>query len=308
MPGGKERSPNSILAEQMYHNGKKLVDIAKELDVPYGTVRRWKSTQKWDGEKSKRKRGRPKKRGAPYGNHNARGNKSCLPGNQKAVKHGAYRSVFFNFLSPEDRELLDSMDEIDTEDRLLMELRVLTIRERRVLKAIEEHKVKEMYVSAIEDKKDERHFSEGEEGESERKFYKEVKRTLAMSGADLPGEAGSKTVRQEASIDLIARLDRELTSIQRQITSDLKQLEEIRQARATEEHQKKKMQLELELLDARIEQADAQTNRILGTDLELEDHTDVDELLYGGGDGDEGNSQDAPMQTAEEGTETPEDT
>lgn len=27
-----------------------LVDIAKELDKPEGTVRRWKSTQKWDGE------------------------------------------------------------------------------------------------------------------------------------------------------------------------------------------------------------------------------------------------------------------
>lgn len=40
------RSPDSIRAEKMYHSGMKLVEIAKELKVPEGTVRRWKSTQK----------------------------------------------------------------------------------------------------------------------------------------------------------------------------------------------------------------------------------------------------------------------
>lgn len=44
----RARSPNSIEAEKMYRSGMKLVDIAKKLDVPEGTVRRWKSTQKWD--------------------------------------------------------------------------------------------------------------------------------------------------------------------------------------------------------------------------------------------------------------------
>ena len=44
----RARSPNSIEAEEMYKNGMKLVDIAKKLDVPASTVRRWKSTQNWD--------------------------------------------------------------------------------------------------------------------------------------------------------------------------------------------------------------------------------------------------------------------
>lgn len=39
-----------IEAKKMYETGMKLVDIATELDVPAGTVRRWKSTNKWDGE------------------------------------------------------------------------------------------------------------------------------------------------------------------------------------------------------------------------------------------------------------------
>mgnify|MGYP002150825149 CR=1 FL=1 len=51
----RARSPNSIEAEEMYKNGMKLVDIAKKLDVPASTVRRWKSTRNWDGDAKKKK-------------------------------------------------------------------------------------------------------------------------------------------------------------------------------------------------------------------------------------------------------------
>lgn len=39
-------------AEAMYRKGVKLVDIANHLNIPDGTVRRWKSTYKWDSERS----------------------------------------------------------------------------------------------------------------------------------------------------------------------------------------------------------------------------------------------------------------
>lgn len=39
-------------ARKMYEAGKKLVEIAQALGVPPGTVRRWKSTYKWNGERS----------------------------------------------------------------------------------------------------------------------------------------------------------------------------------------------------------------------------------------------------------------
>ena len=45
----RARSPDSIEAEKMFHDGMALVDIAKKLGKPEGTVRRWKSTQNWDG-------------------------------------------------------------------------------------------------------------------------------------------------------------------------------------------------------------------------------------------------------------------
>ena len=35
-------------AEKLYKSGTKLVDIANELNIPAGTIRRWKSSYKWD--------------------------------------------------------------------------------------------------------------------------------------------------------------------------------------------------------------------------------------------------------------------
>lgn len=46
------RSPNEKAEEahKLYKDGMKLVEIASQLNVPAGTVRRWKSTYCWDGE------------------------------------------------------------------------------------------------------------------------------------------------------------------------------------------------------------------------------------------------------------------
>ncbi len=48
------RAPNEKVkkAKELYDKGYKLVDIAKELNIPSSTVRRWKSTYKWDNERS----------------------------------------------------------------------------------------------------------------------------------------------------------------------------------------------------------------------------------------------------------------
>lgn len=92
----RARSPNSIEAEEMYKRGMKLVDIAKKLDVPASTVRRWKSTQNWDGDAKKKKNERSQKKktnarhkGGQPGNKNAVGNKGgpLKPGDKIAEKH-----------------------------------------------------------------------------------------------------------------------------------------------------------------------------------------------------------------------------
>ena len=46
----------------MYLKGIKLVEIASRLNLPEGTVRRWKSTHKWDTERSDKKSERSEKK------------------------------------------------------------------------------------------------------------------------------------------------------------------------------------------------------------------------------------------------------
>lgn len=47
-----KKNPLSDKAYELYKQGMKLVEIADALEVPPGTVRRWKSTHNWDGERS----------------------------------------------------------------------------------------------------------------------------------------------------------------------------------------------------------------------------------------------------------------
>lgn len=107
----RARSPNSIEAEEMYKNGMKLVDIAKKLDVPASTVRRWKSTQNWDGktkgkknERSQKKKANARHKGGQPGNRNAVGNKGgpLKPGDKIAEKHGAYSAVYWDVLDEDN--------------------------------------------------------------------------------------------------------------------------------------------------------------------------------------------------------------
>lgn len=48
------RAPDKRIeqAKAMYLKGMKLVEIASQLNLPEGTVRRWKSTHRWDNERS----------------------------------------------------------------------------------------------------------------------------------------------------------------------------------------------------------------------------------------------------------------
>ena len=122
----------------MFLKGAKLVDISAKLNVPEGTVRRWKSTHKWDSERSDRKSERSdKKRGGQPGNKNAEGHGGTgPPGNKNAVKTGEFETLFFDTLDEEEKELITAIQP-DKEELLLREIQLLAIRERRMLKRIE---------------------------------------------------------------------------------------------------------------------------------------------------------------------------
>lgn len=127
-------------AHSMFMQKMPMVEIARKLEIPEGTVRRWKHTYKWDNERSgKRSERSENAQGAPPGNKNAIGNKggSAPKGNKNAVKTGEFEKIFFNTLAEEEKQLINILP-TDKETLLLQEIKLLTIRERRMLERIEE--------------------------------------------------------------------------------------------------------------------------------------------------------------------------
>ncbi len=112
------RAPNENAdkAYKLFQSGMKLVEIASQLNIPPGTVRRWKSTYKWDSERSDKNNERSHKKGAPKSNKNAVGNKGgAAPAeNKNAEKHG----FFSKWLPEETAEIMKSIQKLDPLDIL----------------------------------------------------------------------------------------------------------------------------------------------------------------------------------------------
>lgn len=105
----RARNPKVDKAERLYQKGFKLKDIASKLGLPEGTVRRWKSTYKWDSERSEKKANVRNKGGAPKNNKNAAGNSggSAPLKNNNAEKFGFFRK----YLPEETVSIIEEMPE-----------------------------------------------------------------------------------------------------------------------------------------------------------------------------------------------------
>lgn len=118
----RARDPNRDAAFIIYkeHKGNiDLVEIASQLNLSAGTIRGWKSKDKWEQklngtlqtntERSKRSRG-----GQP-GNKNSVGHASSTPeGNKRAEKFG----FFSKYLPEETKEIFDAISEANPLDLL----------------------------------------------------------------------------------------------------------------------------------------------------------------------------------------------
>ena len=124
-------------ARALYDKGLKLIDIASQLGIPEGTVRSWKNRYNWDCNVAKEKRNVAKRKGGQPGNKNAEGHGGTgPPRNKNAVKTGEFETLFFDTLNPEEKRLV-AMVQADKEQLLLQEIKLLTVREHRMLKRIE---------------------------------------------------------------------------------------------------------------------------------------------------------------------------
>lgn len=111
---GRARDPNRDKAFEIYseNNGNiELIEIAERLGVSAGTVRGWKSKDKWEskikGTLQKKNTERSKKpRGAPKGSKNALGH-GAPKGNANALKHG----LFAKYLPQEVYEIAQELSD-----------------------------------------------------------------------------------------------------------------------------------------------------------------------------------------------------
>lgn len=156
--GGMPRAPSEKVkeAEKLFKKGMAMVDIAKKLGVSDGTVRSWKNRYGWDGKSKKNQRNvakknddenatlQKRKRGGQPNNKNAkggRGNPHPTPPPDR-TKHGGYVPVYIDALDPDEQEMLNDIPE-DEELLLLEQIKLFSIRERRILKAINKYRNQE---------------------------------------------------------------------------------------------------------------------------------------------------------------------
>lgn len=121
-------------AKELYLGGMKLVEIASQLNLPEGTVRRWKSTHKWDSERSDKQSERSeRKAGGQPGNKNAQGHGGTgPPGNKNAVKHGLF-SKYFTADTRDIYEELQSGDPLELLWHNILFLQAEVLRSQKIM-------------------------------------------------------------------------------------------------------------------------------------------------------------------------------
>ena len=116
------RAPDKRIeqAKEMYLQGQRLVEIASQLNLPEGTVRRWKCTHKWENERSDKKSERSPKKKKEALSQEIKNSSGGPPGNKKAEKYG----FFSKYLPEETREIFLRLTMADPLDLLLHQIQL----------------------------------------------------------------------------------------------------------------------------------------------------------------------------------------
>lgn len=244
-----------------WENGMKYKEIAEKYGVSESTVKSWASRywKKDKGCNQKRKKSQPSKnkksqpQGAPKGNKNACGNGAPL-GNDNATKHGGYSAVYWDTLTDEEKALIDDMPK-DEETLLIDQIKMCSVRERRLLMAIADMKKQKgnQVLASVSRTENKRAFATKEDKE----LYDEIQAEKVANRDILPGETYSLYTLTESKDTALARLEAELTRIQNAKTKAITALA--------------KLNIEKERL-ALIREKD---------DIEIEDTEETDGVIYG---------------------------
>ena len=239
--GDMPRAPSEKVtqAEKLFNDGMAMVEIAKKLEVSDGTVRSWKNRYGWGkaskknkcnvAKKSEKKNAtlQKKKRGGQPKNQNAKGGSGNPNPNPPPdrTKHGGYVPVFMDALDSDEQELLDSIPE-DTELQLMEQIQLFSIRERRILKAINKYRDQKGEVAVMDVNRSEskRSFKDQEE-EAE---YDRRQKEKVDNKEILPGKSYNIATHTANKDMIIARLEQELSTIQSKKTKAIEALSKYR--------------------------------------------------------------------------------
>lgn len=265
----------------LYKKGMKYKEIAEKIGVPLNTVKSW-ATRYWkDGKVATKAKPAtkpevatsPRKAGAPKGNVNAVGNKGGAPfGNTNAMKHGGYSTIWASSLTEAEREALEELEDADEETILVEEIRLLTIREARIMKRIKELTEKEkkspMMAASISTSQDRRDFKrldgDKDREDQDKELYIERQDEKIQAGKILPGNLTHVSTISESTYQVIHRLEVLLTDVQRQKTKAASMLANLRL-------NQKRLEFEMQKVNP-----------------ELEDISDTEDIIYGHKDGESG--------------------
>ena len=224
-----EKVREQVLSE--YWNGAKPTALSRKTGISINTIKSWIKRDKERKAKAienapKKNEGAPskRKRGAPPGNKNAVG-AGAPPGNKNALKHGGYSAVYWDSIDEDELDIVNGVP-ADEEELLLEQIALFSIRERRLLKAIAKYKDAQggQYIAGVINFEDKRKFKD----EEEEKLYTEIIMEKVKNNDRLPGRQYSVQTSTSATIDLISRLERELTSVQAKKTKAIESLAKLR--------------------------------------------------------------------------------
>lgn len=246
-PDTDKRSEERKQAERLYLESKgniKLVEIAEKLGLPDNKVRKWKSLDNWEGklhpakvekgkkkpvERSTKEKGSvPPKKGAPKGNTNAKGNR----GNPKPTnttppdrtKHGGYSSVYWDVLDDEELGLIDEIPK-DEEDLLIEQIQLFSVRERRIMQAINKYRNMDGPVAIAFTQRSERKRS-FDTPEDEQEYNRRVQEKIDKDER-MPGREYGTFTQTDNKDNIIARLESELSNVQSKKTKAIEALSRI---------------------------------------------------------------------------------
>ncbi len=142
----RQKDENRKKAMQFFLDSDGLMnnkEIATALNIDSAKVSKWKCIDKW----KEALENKPKKKGAPRRNKNAKGH-GAPRRNKNAEKHGAYSTIYFDELTEDEKVLIESIT-LNSEDNMLRELQVLIVKEKDLQKRIEAYNnddVGELYI------------------------------------------------------------------------------------------------------------------------------------------------------------------